>query len=440
MTVFLKTTILNFLFKLIYFGCVINHPKFVSLIIRLSLRKIKLIDNKKDGKKFLVLHKANGTEEIINAYRKKKSRNIYFELRRNTLKTMCNYFIKDLIDYNYKSYLKEHDENKNNYRLFLEKVFSDIQSKEKIYGIINFNIFYKSDFELAKVCNKLGIRLITFHKEGISTPNQSVNLMRVYKDLNDKYLGFKIGVTNLEEKKRIVKSKICSDDKIYLIGSPKINYFYKLSKTNKINKKISIVFFQYTKKRGNFSRTTKPKNIYNDYRKRDYGWDRTETKCIKSLIAICNKFKDEVEVTFKIRENIWIKPRIFKHVNIPKNFKIVSSASSFWHLKKSNVVISYNSSTLIEGLAAKKIVIMPDYSKKIDWNRSLNVKGAVKVITNQHVFEKYIKEIINSKINLMDFYKNQKVIKARNRVIDKYFFNSDGKADIRMVNFLEKKI
>jgi len=40
----------------------------------------------------------------------------------------------------------------------------------------------------------------------------------------------------------------------------------------------------------------------------------------------------------------------------------------------------------------------------------------------------------------MDFYKNQKVIKARNRVIDKYFFNSDGKADIRMVNFLEKKI
>lgn len=435
-----KTIILNCLFRLIYFGCLLNCPKLVSLFIRVSLRRIKSIVNKKNGKKFLVLHKANGTEEIINAYKKKKSKNIYYELKRNSLKTICNYFIKDLIDYNYKSYLKEHDENKTNYRLFLEKVFSDIKSKEKIHGIINFNIFYKSDFELAKVCNKLGIRLITFHKEGVSTPNQSINLTKVYKDLNDKYLGFKIGVTNLEEKKRIVKSKICSSDKIYLIGSPKINYFYKLSKTNTLNKKISIVFFQYTKKRGNFRRTTKPKNIYKDYRKRDYGWDDTETKCIKSLIAICNKFKDEVEVTFKIRENTWIKPHIFKHINIPENFKIVSSASSFWHLKKSDVVLSYNSSTLIEGLAAKKIVIMPVFSKKIDWNKSLDVKRAVKVITNQKVFEKYIKEIINSKINHIDFYKNQKVIKARNHVIDKYFFNSDGKADKRMVNFLEKNI
>ena len=62
------------------------------------------------------------------------------------------------------------------------------------------------------------------------------------------------------------------------------------------------------------------------------------------------------------------------------------------------------------------------------------------MITNQKVFEKYIKEIINSKINHIDFYKNQKVIKARNHVIDKYFFNSDGKADKRMVNFLEKNI
>ena len=315
MKTLLKTIILNCLFKLIYFGCLFNYPKLVSLLIRVSLRRIRSIDNKKGGKKFLVLHKANGTEEIINAYQKKKSKNIYYELKRNSLKIICNYFIKDLIDYNYKSYLKEHDENKTNYRLFLEKVFRDIQSKEKIHGIINFNIFYKSDFELAKVCNKLGIKLITFHKEGISTPNQSANVIRVYKNLNDKYLGFKIGVTNLDEKKRIVKSKICAGNKIHLIGSPKINYFYKLSKKNRINNKVSIVFFQYTKKRGNFLRTTKPKNIYNDYKKRDYGWDDTETKSIKSLIAICNKFKDKVEVTFKIRENTWIKPKILNHIN-----------------------------------------------------------------------------------------------------------------------------
>ena len=439
MKIFFKTIILNFFFQLIYLGCVINIPKFVSLIIRLSLRKIKLINNSLKGKKFLVLHKANGTEEIINAYRKKKSKNIYYELKRNALKTICNYFIKDLIDYNYKSYLKEHDQKKSDYRMFLEKVFTDIKSKEQIYGIINFNIFYKSDFELAKVCKKLNIKLITFHKEGISTPNQSENLIRIYKNLNDKYLGFKVGVTNLEEKKRITKSKICKLNQVYLIGSPKINYFYNLRSNIKENSKISIVFFQYTKKRGNFLKA-KSKNIYKDYRKRDHDWDSTETKTIKSLIDICKKFKKEVQVVFKIRENTWIKPNIFERVKIPDNFKIISSASSFWHLKNSDVVISYNSSTLIEGLAAKKIVVMPYFSKKIDWNRSLDVRGAVKVTTNQHDFKKYIKKIVTSKKYLADFYKNKKIMRSRKRIIQKYFFNSDGKADIRMLNFLEKNI
>ncbi len=72
MKIFLKTRILNFFFILIYLGCLINSPKLVSLVIRLSLRKIRSINHKRRGKKFLILHKANGTEEIINAYKKKK--------------------------------------------------------------------------------------------------------------------------------------------------------------------------------------------------------------------------------------------------------------------------------------------------------------------------------------------------------------------------------
>ena len=83
---------------------------------------------------------------------------------------------------------------------------------------------------------------------------------------------------------------------------------------------------------------------------------------------------------------------------------------------------------------------MPYFSKKIDWNRSLDVRGAVKVTTNQHDFKKYIKKIVTSKKYLADFYKNKKIMRSRKRIIQKYFFNSDGKADIRMLNFLEKNI
>ena len=68
----IKKIILNIFFKIIYFGCFINSPKLAAFIIIISLRKIKLINQYPNGRKFLILHKANGTEEIINAYKKKK--------------------------------------------------------------------------------------------------------------------------------------------------------------------------------------------------------------------------------------------------------------------------------------------------------------------------------------------------------------------------------
>ena len=135
-----------------------------------------------------------------------------------------------------------------------------------------------------------------------------------------------------------------------------------------------------------------------------------------------------------------MKPKIFEKINIPNNFKIISSVSSFEHIKNSNIVISYNSSTLIEALAARRIVIMPYFVKKIDWNRSLDIKGAVKIITKQSYFISYIEKAILSKTDLMKYYNNKNITKHRNRIIDKYFFNSDRKANLRMVNFLEKNI
>ena len=70
----IKKLIFNIFFKIIYFGCYINSPKLVAFIITISLRKIRLINQYSNGRKFLILHKANGTEEIINAYKKKNQK------------------------------------------------------------------------------------------------------------------------------------------------------------------------------------------------------------------------------------------------------------------------------------------------------------------------------------------------------------------------------
>jgi hypothetical protein len=431
----IKIAILNTIYFLIYICCIFKFYKTIAFLIKISLRQIKTIKQNKKGKVFFILHKSNGTEEIINAYKNKTSKYLFYEMKRSTLKTICNFFLKGLADYNYKSFLREHDSRKMEYKKVLEIIFNELKKTTKLYGIINFNIFYKSDFELAKVCKMLDIKFITFHKEGIHTPNQSINAKKIYSFLNDKYSGDKIAVSNFDEKKRMVSSGIFYKNKITVVGSPRISYFYNL-KPNKIEKKVKIVFFQYTKKRGNIiNKNIKVRNIYD---KPDISWNKTELSCVKVLIELCKKYPNTLEVIFKIRENVYNAPNFLGSLKLPINFNISSSPTAYKYIENSNIVLSYNSSTLIEGIAAKKLVILPFFDGPIDWRRCLNVKGAAKIILTRTKLKKYIESFINEHSKFNKIYSFKSTIRSRKKIIDKYFFNSDDKASKRMINFLEK--
>ena len=430
----IKNVLLKIIFFFIYLCCIFKFYKTIALLIKISLRKVKLIKQNNSGKVFFILHKSNGTEEIINAYRNKKSKNIFFELKRNTLKIICNYFVKGLDDYNYKSYLKDHDKKKEQYRRVLEIIFKELKKTTKLSGIINFNIFYKSDFELAKVCKKINIKFITFHKEGIHTPYQSKNAIKIYKYLNENYSGDKIAVGNYDEKQRIIKAGILEKKKITVVGSPRINYFFN-SGSNRVKKNVKIVFFQYTQKRGN--EIYKNKNIRNWYDTPDTSWNKTELKCIKSLIDLCKKYPKKIEVIFKVRQKVYKIPKIFSKIETPKNFIISSSPTAYKFITNSNIVLSYNSSTLIEAMAAKKLVILPYFHGRIDWNKCIDVRGVANILKTENKFKIFIETFINDKKKFLKIYSEKSKRKARKRIIDKYFFNSDGNAGKRMINFLE---
>ena len=343
--------------------------------------------------------------------------------------------MKGLEDYNYKSYLKDHDEKKKQYRDVLEIIFRKLKESTNLYGIINFNIFYKSDFELSKICKKLNIRFITYHKEGIQTPNQSRNSVKIYRYLNEKYSGEKIGVNNLDEKKRIIKAGIFKRKNITVVGSPRLNYFFNIGR-NFVDKKVKIVFFQYTKKRGNI--IYQNKNLRNWYDVPDTFWDKTEKKCIEALVELCRIYPQDIEVIFKVRQNVYSSPKILNKLELPKNFKCYASPTAYDFISSSNIVLSYNSSTLIEAMAAKKLVLLPFFDGKVDWNKCLNIKGGAKILYSKLEFKKYIESFINDHKKFYSLYNSRTKKKARKDIIDKYFFNSDGNAGERMIKFLEQ--
>ena len=61
----------------------VNSPKICAFIISLNIRKLKIIkSNSENPKKILVFPKSNGTEDIIESYKNKKSNIIFFLLPR----------------------------------------------------------------------------------------------------------------------------------------------------------------------------------------------------------------------------------------------------------------------------------------------------------------------------------------------------------------------
>ena len=88
-------------------------------------------------------------------------------------------------------------------------------------------------------------------------------------------------------------------------------------------------------------------------------------------------------------------------------------------------------------MAAKKLVILPYFHGRIDWNKCIDVRGVANILKTENKFKIFIETFINDKKKFLKIYSEKSKRKARKRIIDKYFFNSDGNAGKRMINFLE---
>ena len=72
----------------------VNSPKICAFIISLNIRKLKIIkSNSKNPKKILVFPKSNGTEDIIESFKNKKSNIIFFLLPRPFLQKIFLCFL-----------------------------------------------------------------------------------------------------------------------------------------------------------------------------------------------------------------------------------------------------------------------------------------------------------------------------------------------------------
>jgi hypothetical protein len=428
----------NFLFSILYFllkySCKLNLITIPAYLIFFSLRRIKKIEYGKIKKRFLVLHKSVGIDDITAAFQSKKSSIELLVIKRKILKIFYNCFVKNdhRTDYDYFTKNKNILNGQKKYNDYLFKLFQKLQSIFNFHGFINFNIFYKCEVELQKVSKSLGLEFYSLHKEVMHTPSYRNCIKWIYSNTANKFYGTKILTYNSFEKKLLIESKVSTAKKIKVVGMPRLinslNIKSNSSIRNKdLNKNIILYFFN-TRYLPNLNNPyiKKPKNpLFQNKTKVNYG--KLQEKTFQLLYEVL-KLKPEVKLTIKSKDSFKASTNIFAEFQDRVNF--VEGGSGHDLLEKNGIVIAYNGSTVVfEALAAGKIVFSP--YQDLNNGELFDLKNCT-ICSNSKKF--LIKNLINCIEN--KYNQNRSTKKKIDKLVDLYFNNLDKKAGNRLISEL----
>ena len=426
----------NFLYSILYFlirySCKFNLITLPAYFIFFSLRKIKKIKYGKINKRYLVLHKSVGIDDLTTAFQSKESNIEFLIIKRKIIKILYSCFIKNdhRSDYNYFTKNTDILYGQKKYNEYLFKLFSKLHKIIHFNGFINFNVFYKCEVELQKVSQKLELKFYSIHKEAMTAPRYSKCAKWIYSNSANKFYGTKILTYNMFEKKLLTQSKVCTANKIKIIGMPRLINSLKLrghSKKNKLNKNIILYFFnpRYLPKIEN-PYLKKPKDpLFQN--KTKINFSKLQSKSYELLYEVLKK-RPEVKLTIKSKDGFPSNTKIFNKFKNRVNF--VHGGSGHELLNKNGIVLAFNGSTVVfEALAAGKIVFSPYQNLKN--GEIFNFKKCT-ICSNSKSF--LIKKLISCVDN--KYIQGSKNKRDIDKLLNLYLYNIDGKAGERLIKEL----
>jgi hypothetical protein len=406
----------------------LNLSYLSALILFVNLRRIKSINTEKIDKKIIILSKSGGIEDILSAHRVEDNNNKigYYTLPRVLIKIIFYKFIKDerwrdylTIDFNESIKSKKKD-----YKSFIKKTFSRLDSFWSFNAVLGFNPFYYAEHDLPEPIKDIGKKFLIIHKESVHSPAEHLINLKVYRDQNKKNFASKVAVYCEYEKKNLITAKVFEPDQIEVVGCARSDDCFKLRNERPLENKV--IYFMIEPDRDERSEEAKllPRELM-------VNWFDLANLTIKYLIEYANKHPD-VDILFKGKGNVHSLEDLPK--DLPKNcsFEVGNPGHKF--LKDAKVAICFNSTIVFEAILANREVIFPNFGVDRSKLKTFLYNTPNRFVDTKEIFF----ETINKNLNKP--YKIKKLSEKEKECVDQYLGNSDGKAGYRLKRFIEQNI
>lgn len=417
-----------------------NAFNFLSLLFILSLSKIKLILPKKKTKfKVIVLSKSGGIDDLIESQKKYNNNFLYLACPRIFFITIFN-TIFDKQEYNNaeKFFSKQRKIKRNQYKIFLIEFLKILKKRYDLNAFIGFNYEFKQEIELASACEKLKIPFLLLFKESVLTKIEENYVRYSLKKLQQKFYGYKIAVYSDYAKKIFFETNFSKKNKIEVVGCPRLSQSFSFRK--KLPKK-QILYYAIESKRGladpvvlnygdKFFKDLECHRYFNP----KYNWNLLHKKTVNILRKFAIK-NPESSIIIKIKTGELRDTK--EYLNLPNNIKLQYFGPGHQLLEKSKVVIGWNTTAILEGIAANRFILMPYFHSK---NNSLKKDNDLMLkLKNENYgysesdFYKKLNFFMNKQYKKNEIYNNQYSLKY-------HLGNDDNKASLRLNRFLNKSI
>jgi hypothetical protein len=383
----------------------------VFFVVKIALGIGKFLDSKSKYT-ILCIGRTGFNEDVVSMHTYSSSIN-YLIIPKTLFTSIFKCFFSNVSYKDIHTKYYERDDLKvprDKYRRYINKFLNMLFKDKKFSAILSGNYVYAWQQEIAAACLAKEVPFIVLHKEGMTTKNNYNDLVKTYT--NNKFIGSKMLVYNQNIKKAFLKSKIkgLDADIVKVTGAPRLDRYFKIGQKGK-----NIVFFSFYLK-------DKIRHVNLTYGQKKECLEIAKNFHIEIMkIALSDKNSSIIIKTkegSKYYQYVREIARENDFLNI-KNLLITSKGDSFDFINDSSCVIGFNSTTLVEGVIARKTIISPNFSKY----------GILDFFEKYPELVNYANESNGIKTSVQIPEKHQKKIEnIRKNFLKEFIDNDDGKS------------
>ena len=419
--------------SLAYLGAILGSPAIVATSFRMAFRQKKILDCRdEEQKRVIILTKPGGLEDIFEAYSDRPAGYSLVLFNRRLLRVVAYHYLGQEIvnDWKYWETEEKNKEKNEKYFKFLRKVLKILKRHYNVHGFIQFNVIYLAERQLANACNYEGLKFVTLQKECMYSKKSVIEAAKMLQNRLGVYGGSKFITYNQRLADAFVKIGFLDSSTVKVTGCPRLDFCHRL-RTEKEHTGKDIVFFAIQPDAGvyHLNYLSEKDKISPIMSQRDVPdvWGTVIKQVNEAFINLAFK-NPSLKFVFKPKPGHEDVQMESLEGRLPPNLEISFVPNSHELLERASVVIGFNSTIVLEAVAAGIPTIVPyifDKKQKSLTDYLHEVKNGVQIASNIQEFEELV--IKNFHQPFRNDLSEEQVL-----ILENLLGNSDGDASTRL--------